>query len=66
MCWIPLTGRSAAGVDVVDRRFSRRYDATRTVEASAARLREQVDLDALSVELLSVVEQTMQPAQASR
>jgi hypothetical protein len=60
-----LTGRSAAGADVVDRQFSRRYDAARTVEAFAARLREQVDLDALSVELLSVVEQTMQPAQAS-
>jgi hypothetical protein len=65
VCWTPLTGRSAAGADVVDRQFSRRYDAARTVEASAARLREQVDLDALSVELLSVVEQTMQPAQAS-
>jgi hypothetical protein len=35
------------------------------VEAFAARLREQVDLDALSVEQLSIVEQTMQPAQAS-
>ncbi len=66
MCWTPLTGRSAAGADVVDRRFSRRrYDAARTVKAFAARLREQVDLDALPVELLSVVEQTMQPAQAS-
>jgi len=50
---------------VVDRQFSRRYDPARTVEAFAARLREQVDLDALSVEPLSVVEQTMQPAQAS-
>ena len=61
----PLTGHSAAGADVVDRQFSRRYDPARTVEAFAARLREQVDLDALSVEPLSVVEQTMQPAQAS-
>ena len=50
---------------MVDRQFSRRYDAARTVEAFAARLREQVDLEALSVELLSVVEHTMQPAQAS-
>ena len=61
----PLTGHSAAGADVVDRQFNRRYDPARTVEAFAARLREQVDLDALSVELLSVVEQTMQLAQAS-
>ena len=52
--------------DLVDRRFNRRgYDAARTVEAFAARLREQVDLDALSVELLAVVEQTVQPTRAS-
>jgi hypothetical protein len=52
--------------DLVDRRFNRRrYDAARTVDAFAARLREQVDLDALSVELLAVVEQTVQPTRAS-
>jgi hypothetical protein len=32
---------------------------------SPPRLREQVDLHALSVELLAVAEQTMQPTQAS-
>jgi hypothetical protein len=47
---------------VVDRRFNRRrYDATRTVEHFATRLRDQVDLDALHTELLGVVDQTMQP-----
>jgi hypothetical protein len=47
---------------LVDRRLNRRrYDAVRTVDAFSARLREQVDLDTLSAELLAVVEQTMEP-----
>jgi hypothetical protein len=47
---------------VVDRRFNRRkFDAVRTVEAFSVRLRDEVDLDALSVELLAVVDQTVQP-----
>jgi hypothetical protein len=51
---------------VVDRRFNRRkYDAARTVEAFSRRLREEVDLDTLSAELLAVVDETVQPAKAS-
>jgi len=50
----------------VDRHFNRRrYDATQTIEAFSVRLREEVDLDSLSVELLAVVDQTMQPTAAS-
>jgi hypothetical protein len=50
----------------VDRRFNRRrYDAARTVDAFAVRLRDQVDLDTLTTELLAVVRQTMEPTQAS-
>jgi hypothetical protein len=51
---------------VVDRRFNRRrYDAARTVEGFSARLRDQVDLDSLSAELLDVVVHTVQPTRAS-
>ena len=52
--------------DLVDRRFNRRrYDAARTVDGFARRLRDQVDLDALRGELLTVVDQTVQPTRAS-
>jgi hypothetical protein len=50
----------------VDRRFNRRkYNAARTVEAFAVRLRNQVDLDSLSAELLAVINNTMQPTGVS-
>jgi hypothetical protein len=35
------------------------------VAALSGRLRDEIDLDSLSAELLTVVDQTMQPAQAS-
>jgi hypothetical protein len=59
----PARRRVQAAVDL---RFNRRrYDAAQTIAAFSARLREEVDLDTLTGELLAVVEQTMQPTQAS-
>jgi hypothetical protein len=50
----------------VDRRFNRRrYDAVHTVTAFSTRLRQQIDLDTLTAELLGVVDHAMQPTQAS-
>ena len=49
----------------VDRRFNRRrHDAARIIEGFGAHLRDQVELDTLTGELLAVVDQTMQPTQA--
>jgi hypothetical protein len=51
---------------VVDRRFNRRkYNTAKTIQAYSTRLRDQVDLDTLSTELLAVVDQTMEPTQIS-
>jgi MFS family permease len=52
--------------DLVDRRFNRRrHDAGQTIAAFSARLRDELDLATLTGELLAVVDQTMQPTQAS-
>jgi hypothetical protein len=50
----------------VDRRFNRRkYNAATTIQAFSTRLRDQIDLDTLSTELLAVVDQTMEPTRVS-
>jgi hypothetical protein len=50
----------------VDRRFNRRkYNAAKTIQAFSTRMRDQIDLDTLSTELLAVVDQTMEPTHVS-
>ena len=59
----PLRGRIQ---DFIDRGFYRRkYDAAKTLEDLAAKLRNETDLSALSGDILGIVMDTMQPEHAS-
>src|SRR5579884_109240 len=59
----PLRRRIQTGID---RYFHRaKYDAARTLAAFGERLRREVDLDALSRDLTSVVEETLNPERVS-
>jgi hypothetical protein len=50
----------------VDRRFNRRrHNTAERIAAFGDRLHQQIDLDSVTVELLAVVDQTMQPTQVS-
>ena len=51
---------------VVDRRFFRsRYDTAQTIERFGARVRAQTDLEGLTIDLISITRQTMEPATVS-
>jgi small basic protein len=50
----------------IDRRFYRhKYDAARVLSAFTTHLRDEVDLDELSDDLMTVVQETVQPATVS-
>ena len=59
----PLRHRIQA---IIDQCFYRRkYDAAKTLEAFSTTLRQEVDLDQLREQLLTVIQETMQPAHVS-
>jgi hypothetical protein len=48
--------------DAIDRHFFRRkYDAEKVLNAFAATVRDETDLDELTAELVRVIQETMQP-----
>lgn len=59
----PLRGRVQGFID--HRFYRRKYDAAETLGEFSVRLRDQVDLDSLTTELVGVVGATMQPAHMS-
>jgi len=59
----PLRARIQGAIG--HRFYRRKYDASRTLETFSSRLRDEVDLDLLSRDLVGVVGDTMQPVHVS-
>jgi hypothetical protein len=59
----PLRRRIQVGID--RRFFRRRYDATQALTGLSLKLRDEIDLDRLRAEVLAVVHEVIQPADAS-
>ncbi len=59
----PLRRRIQA---IIDRRFYRRkYDAQKIVQVFSPKMRDETDVDRLTGDVISVVEETIQPAHVS-
>jgi hypothetical protein len=65
--WLALLGTYARPTFPPDlgRHHRRKYDANKVVERFSIRLREQIDLDALTAELVAVVDRTLEPTTVS-
>jgi hypothetical protein len=61
--FLPLRRRVQAAID--RRFFRRKYDAEQVLAQFAATARDETDLDALTAELLRVIQETMQPEHVS-